>query len=257
MGRARSPNVEEAYKQYKKGAKLVDIARNLDVPDSTVRRWKKTYEWDNKRSKKITNANSSKKITKKSIVKKEIEELNENSSLTEKQKLFCIHYVKKFNATKAYQKAYGAKTTTAAVEGCKLLKNPNVIEEINKLKNNKLNRAMLDADDIFQKYIDIAFSDITEYVSFGQEKIGKSKINVVNIKDSEEVDGSLISEISQGKSGVKIKLYDKMKALEWLADRMELLPVETQIRLENEKQKLELSKERLEHDKDIDNKKYF
>lgn len=51
---ARSPNdkVDKAYKLYKKGLKLVEIARKLDVPDGTVRRWKKTYEWDNERSEK-------------------------------------------------------------------------------------------------------------------------------------------------------------------------------------------------------------
>lgn len=51
---AREPNekVNEAYKLYKKGLKLVEIAKKLEIPDGTVRRWKKTYEWDNERSEK-------------------------------------------------------------------------------------------------------------------------------------------------------------------------------------------------------------
>ena len=52
MARAPNEKVNEAYKLYKKGLKLVEIAKKLDVPDGTVRRWKKTYEWDNERSKK-------------------------------------------------------------------------------------------------------------------------------------------------------------------------------------------------------------
>ncbi len=45
---ARSPNekAEEARKLYKGGMKLVEIASHLEVPASTVRRWKSTYHWD-------------------------------------------------------------------------------------------------------------------------------------------------------------------------------------------------------------------
>lgn len=52
MPRAPNPKVDEAEKLFKKGYKLVDIARELDVPDGTVRRWKNTYDWGNERSKK-------------------------------------------------------------------------------------------------------------------------------------------------------------------------------------------------------------
>lgn len=36
MARARSPNSIEAEEMYKNGMKLVDIAKKLDVPASTV-----------------------------------------------------------------------------------------------------------------------------------------------------------------------------------------------------------------------------
>ena len=66
----------------------------------------------------------------------------------------------------------------------------------------------------------IAFSDINDYLEYGNEEVegefGPYIKNYVNIKQSFEVDGTLISEISQGKDGIKIKLQDKMKALEWL-----------------------------------------
>lgn len=50
MARAPNEKVKEAYELYKKGHKLVEISKKLDVPDGTVRRWKKTYSWDNERS---------------------------------------------------------------------------------------------------------------------------------------------------------------------------------------------------------------
>ena len=44
----------------------------------------------------------------------------------------------------------------------------------------------------------------------------------MNLKDSKAVDGTLISEVSKGKDGAKIKLADRMKALQWLSDHMDL-----------------------------------
>lgn len=62
MARARSPNSIEAEEMYKNGMKLVDIAKKLDVPDSTVRRWKSTQNWDGK-TKGKKNERSQKKKT--------------------------------------------------------------------------------------------------------------------------------------------------------------------------------------------------
>jgi len=50
MARAPDPKAKEARKLYIKGMKLIDIAKKLDVPAGTVRRWKCTYKWDGERS---------------------------------------------------------------------------------------------------------------------------------------------------------------------------------------------------------------
>ncbi|WP_394869627.1 phage terminase small subunit [Clostridioides difficile] len=50
MARAPNKKEKEAKKLYLKGLKLVEIAKKLDIPDGTVRRWKKTYNWDSERS---------------------------------------------------------------------------------------------------------------------------------------------------------------------------------------------------------------
>lgn len=52
MAAKKNPKADEAYKLYKGGMKLVDIANLLGVPPGTVRRWKSTYEWDAERSDK-------------------------------------------------------------------------------------------------------------------------------------------------------------------------------------------------------------
>lgn len=255
---ARSPNekAEEAKQLYKKGMKLVEIAEKLEVPAGTVRRWKSTYKWDgeqkSERSDKKNERSEKNKRDNKKAIAKEVEEVIQNTELTDKQQLFCIYYIKCFNATKAYQKAYGVDYATAASIGYRLLENDGVKKEINRLKKERLNRELLSESDIFQKYMDIAFADVTDFVEFGNEEMditldnGEQKtitVSHVNIKNSFEVDGTLISEVSKGKDGVKVKLADRMKALQWISDHMDLAT-------EEQKAKIAIMKAKVESDDD-------
>lgn len=247
---------EQAREMYLQGLKLVDISRNLGLPEGTVRRWKSTHNWDSERSDKQSERsqkNKTKKTGTENNVSNQVAVICESPDLSDKQRLFCCLYIKCFNATKAYQKAYGCSYETAMTEGSKCLRNPKIKKEIQKLKQNRLNKEMLAAEDIFQKYMDIAFSDITDYVSFGteevpvmamygpvqvkDEKTGKKKtltqtINTVRFKESASVDGTIISEVKQGRDGASIKLADRMKALQWLSDHMDMATKEQQTRIE-------------------------
>lgn len=125
-------------------------------------------------------------------------------------------------------------------------------EEIFHLKQERLNREFLSEADIFQKYIDIAFADITDYMTFGTEEVpvmamygpvkiknpetGEEKqltkiVNTVRFKDSSEVDGTILSEVKQGKDGASIKLSDRMKALQWLSDHMDMATEEQKAKI--------------------------
>lgn len=236
--------VAEARKLYKSGMPLVDIARKIDKPAGTVRRWKSTYDWDeekqSERSDEKANVRKENKSNKKKPVADEVEAVIQNTELTDKQRLFCVYYIRCFNATKAYQKAYGVNYTTAASIGYRLLENDGVKKEILRLKQEKLNREFLSESDIFQKYMDIAFADMTDYVEFVNEEIditiptGEKKtitVSHVNVKSSDEVDGTLINEVSKGKDSVKVKLANREKALQWLSDHMDLATAEQRAHL--------------------------
>lgn len=249
MPRAKNAKAEVALNLYRQGVLLKDIAAQLNVPAGTVRRWKSTYKWeDSERSVK----NNERSQNKKSILKDDIESVNENVNLTEKQRLFCLYYVRCFNATKAYQKAYQCDYFTAKAHGFELLRVVAIKTEIQRLKQSRLNRELLDESDIFQKYMDIAFADVTDFVEFGQDEeyvIGPygvveikdpetgekkpltQKINTVRFKESKDVDGTLISEIKNGRNGASIKLADRMRALDWLADHMDLATDEQKARI--------------------------
>lgn len=284
MARVRSPARDEAKKLYLESngeMKLVEIAAKLNILDSQVRKWKSQDKWEQelkgafpKSKRNVTNKKSNKKSSKKEPIAYEVKEVLENTELTEKQRLFCIYYIKYFNATKSAIKA-GYSKDTAGEQGYQLLQKTSIKNEIQKLKQGKLNRAMLSEDDIFQKYIDIAFSDITDYLSFGREykkcwttdeegndipvidpNTGKQKIisyNVVELKDSIDLDTTVISEVSEGKDGVKIKLQDKMKALQWLSDRLDLIPKLSREKLDLEKIKVKQIQEKLDCEKNRNN----
>ena len=246
MPRQRSPNRDKAKDMYisSKGKMLLkDIAAQLDVKDTQVRKWKSHDKWDEELKVNVTNRKRN--VTKKSkgidgqlkteLLPEEIETLN-NEELTEKQRLFCLYYVRWFNATKAYQKAYGCDYTTAMVNGCKLLSNPKIQTHIQSIKDAKIKQSMYTIEDYFQKMMDIAYSDVTDYLEFGQEEtlvmsmygpikiensngdkeLLKEKKNFVRLRESCEVDGTLIQEVKQGKEGVSVKLISKEFALKWL-----------------------------------------
>lgn len=47
MARAPDERAEKAFKLYQQGLKLIEIARQLEVPEGTVRSWKNRYKWSN------------------------------------------------------------------------------------------------------------------------------------------------------------------------------------------------------------------
>lgn len=140
-------------------------------------------------------------------------------TLTVKQRLFIKEYLIDFNGTQAAIRAGYSKKTAQQVASENLSK-PLIMQEIKKDVDNKVKGL----DDLSQKTIDelkkIAFSDIKDFMKFDKDG--------VEFKDSEEVDGTILSEVSSQttesatkdssttRTNLKIKLHDKMKALEML-----------------------------------------
>ena len=228
MPRQRSPSRDEAKRMYldSKGKMLLkDIAKAVGKQDTQIRRWKSLDHWDEELKGNVTipkdnvtkQNNGIEKPPKTELLPEEIETLN-NEELTERQRLFCLYYVRWFNATKAYRKVYDCDYTTAMTNGSMLLRNTKIQEHIQAIKDAKIKQAMYTAEDFFQKMMDIAYSDATDFLSFGRrinEETGL-EYNYVDFLDSSEVDGTLIQEVKQGKDGCTIKLVGKEFALKWL-----------------------------------------
>ena len=280
MDREVNPNREKARQIYIERAGNITnrkIAEMLGEDEKKVAVWKQRDKWTEKPGAG-SNVIQQKKANKKNVVqqkknsiskentklvkklKKEVEEIN--PELTEKQVLFVAEYLIDFNATRAAMAAGYSKGTAYAI-GWENLRKPEIQAEIQRQTSIVLNTLGITSQRNLLEYLKIAFADITNYVSFGQKDVpvmsmfgpvkgedGKpltKTINYVDFNPSTEVDGTLISEVKQGKDGVSLKLHDKMKALEKLEKYTDLLPDRHKRRIETEKLKIE--KERLELEK--------
>lgn len=261
MAAKKNPLSDKAYEMYKSGMLLKDIAARLDTPEGTVRRWKSTYKWDGERSDSKSERSDKKREKKKAQIDDGTRETLQNEDLTPEQQMFCIYYSRTFNAAQSYQKAYGCSYETAMVNGCKLLRNTKVREEIERLREIKRQQIIAGEDDVVELQMRIAFADMGDYTSFGQERVpvmamygpvqvenketGQKEtlmkdINVVRLNESGNVDTQIIQEVKQGKDGVTIKLKDPQKAIDWLTMYFQMNP--------NDKHKQEFDKRKLELD---------
>jgi phage terminase small subunit len=260
-------NWDDVKKEYEStDITLKALADKHSIKLGTLKSRKSREGWSRDSTKKDAT-----KIEKVATTPKRMQPKNdpklviENDELTDKQKLFCLYFIKYLNATKAYQKAYGCAYSTAMVNGHGLLRNTKILSEIERLKAEQQQEVYLDGRDVLQKYIDIAFADITDFVEFGQKEIeamgmfGPIKdedgnqvmvtVNYVDFKNHDEIDGTLITEVKKGKDGVSVKLADKMKALDFLAKYTDLLSENDRKKLQEEKLKTEIAKTKAEVEK--------
>ena len=271
MARQRSPNRDKAFEIYKDNNGDIDltkIANELNISAGTVRGWKNKDKWDEtlfgtfQKDTERSNEKIIDKKLKKEPVISDKDEVLKNAELTEKQRLFCLYYIKCFNATQSAIKA-GYASESAHAEGSRLLRNVKVKSYIRELKGKMTDSLFIDAMDVLNKYIQIAFADITDYLTFGQREVpimgpfgpienedGEVITKLANFVDFEEsnlVDGTIISEVKQGKDGVSIKFEDRMKALDKLSQYFDLFPDNFKRKIEEEK--IKQSREKLELEK--------
>ncbi|PLR84686.1 terminase small subunit [Bacillus canaveralius] len=143
--------------------------------------------------------------------------------LTAKQQRFVEEYLIDLNASRAMKRA-GYKSKNPDVDGHNLLVKPSIQQEINKAMEKRSKRTEITQDRVLQELAKVGFADIKDFLSFRTEKtiVGRDKegnqivdyAHVVDLKSSDEIDGTLISEIGLKDGQLKFKLHDKMRALQ-------------------------------------------
>ncbi|QWG42903.1 terminase (plasmid) [Bacillus mycoides] len=260
----------EMYKDSKGEIPIEDIAADLGKSVSLIRKWKTIDKWDENITGNITVGK--KVITKveNPKTKKKLKAILEDEELSEKERLFCLYYVKYFNGTQAALKS-GYSKDGAHVQSSRLLRRERVSSYIKELKGELVENVFVEAMDVLNEYIKIAFADITNYITFGQKEIevevGENTtvdkdgnevtetimearmVNYVDLQDHEMVDGSIITEVKQGRDGVSVKLADKMKALDKLAQYFDLVPDNFKRQIEEERHKMQMEVQKVQVEK--------
>lgn len=131
-------------------------------------------------------------------------------ALNIKQKTFVQEYLVDLNATQAAIRA-GYSPKTAEVQGSRLLSNVKVQEAIQEAMKARQKRTEVTQDRVLDELAKIAFSDATD--------IAEVKGGVVKIRDTKDLSPdqkAAIAGIKEGKYGIEVTRYDKLRALEMI-----------------------------------------
>ncbi len=249
--------MEEAKADYLAGMKYKDIAKKYGVALSTVKSWKTRNKWqrNNATKKKSMHTKVKSTRTKQEKVAPSLPppELPDSNELNDKQKAFCLYYLQRYNATWAYQKAYGGSYENALAHGSRMVGNGRIKSYLTKLKKQQSQDLYATANDILLRYLNQATSNVTDVLSFRTEKhLAYYKVrdkngpyedsggnfryvpkidpetgeqayyytNIVELKDSSKIDTSNIKSIRIDKGEPVVEMEDRQKAMQILLDRL-------------------------------------
>lgn len=137
------------------------------------------------------------------------------SKLTDKQALFVKEYLIDLNASQAALRA-GYSPKSAPKIGFQLLEKTRIQEEIKRAMDARGQRTEVTADKVVEQLAKIAFFDIKHVVEWDEKGI--------RIRPSDEVDGTILTEVSEtlseGGWTKKVKMADRMRALEMLGKHL-------------------------------------
>ncbi len=163
--------------------------------------------------------------------------------INEEEKAFCHYFLDTFNAKFAAKKA-GLKSENQLQKAHELLQQTHIKAYLRRLQKEKQQQGFVGAWDVVQKYAQLAFADLNDYLTQNCDEVQTSaQASTAQMSaqanGGENFDGTLISEIKKSGETLNVKLPDRMKALAWLSDYFELNPQDV-FRREFEKRKLEL-----------------
>lgn len=156
--------------------------------------------------------------------------------LTWLQKGFVMEFPKDLNGTKAVIRA-GYSERSAAVQASRLLRNAKVQVALQKAMQDRAARTEITQDRVLREIARIAFSSIgefTEWSEAGMRTIDSDKLSEDQLAAISEVTAAVTRRGYQ----VRVKLHDKLKALELAARHLGLEAAAVQVYNDNRQQTL-------------------
>ena len=131
-------------------------------------------------------------------------------NLTVKQRCFVDEFMKDFNAQAAMRRA-GYRNSRGGLPSSQLMAAPQVKAAIEARLAERRAACELEAQRVVAELSRIAFCDVRELVEWGPDGVALRES-----ADLPDHAAACVAEVSVQKSGPRLKLYDKVKALELL-----------------------------------------
>ena len=156
--------------------------------------------------------------------------MKKNEKLTPKQKTFCLEYLKDNNATQAAIRA-GYSEKTAREQASRLLSNINIKSEMSKNRAKASKRAEITIDKVVNEIAKIAFSSIAHLHKNWIELSEFEKLTDDQKACIQSIDTKIEKRTNEHGDAVdihyiKLKLYDKLDALEKLSKHLGLYEID-------------------------------
>jgi phage terminase small subunit len=158
--------------------------------------------------------------------------------VTDRQVIFANEYLIDLNGTRAYKEAYPhvKNDNTAAAAAARLMNVLEIKKYIDERIKDRLERIEVTQDDVIQELAAVAFANGSEYAKVVTKPVmmktpdgdyvpaldsegNQMYYQAVEITETDELSRrqiKAISGIKQGKNGIELTTYDKVKALELL-----------------------------------------
>ncbi|MCF8012454.1 MAG: terminase small subunit [Clostridiales bacterium] len=159
-------------------------------------------------------------------------------ALNDREETFCYEYIKdNIGSQAAIRAGYSKKTATE--QAARLLSKVKVKAFIDKLKRDRSQRTLIDADMIIKEIAKVAFVDVTDFI----EQRGQ----LIRLKDLSELKDktAAIKSIKMTEHGIEIKTHNKDRSLKELLDHVAIDKNEHE-RLQIEKERIKLERERIQ-----------
>ena len=142
--------------------------------------------------------------------------------LNTKQKRFVEEYLVDLNTTKAAKRA-GYSEKSAYSIGHDLLKKPEIVTALQKAKEKRAEKVGIEAEEVIEELRHIAFSRLNEAIEWEFDpQTGRRQFKAPHSKKLGKGISAAISEVSFSRNGIKVKLHDKLSALDKLSRHLGL-----------------------------------
>lgn len=134
--------------------------------------------------------------------------------LTPKQTCFVEQYLIDLNGTQAAIRA-GYSPNGADVQAVQLLRNPRVRAELDRQMAERASRVGVTQDRVLRELVRLGFGDARKVLRWTEKG--------VRLIPSDELDddaAALVAEVAETKDGLRIKVHDKLKALNLMGQHL-------------------------------------